>query len=103
MKMIKHLSEMIEEELEGAEHYAKCSLKDKEDNPGLAKTFYEISVQEMEHVTRLHAEVVKIIEAYRKEHGDPPEAMLAVYEYVHEKQINKSNMVKMLQSQYKGA
>lgn len=94
---------MIEEELEGAEHYAKCALKDNENNPGLAKTFYEILLQEMEHVARLHAEVVKIIETYRKEHGEPPEAMLAVYEYVHEKQINKSNMVKMLQSQYKGA
>lgn len=103
MKMIKHLSDMIEEELEGAEHYAKCALKDKDTNPGLAKTFYEISLQEMEHVTRLHTEVVKVIEAYRKEHGEPPESMLAVYDYVHEKQIEKANMVKMLQSQYKGA
>ena len=101
MKMIKHLSEMIEKELCGAEYYAKCAVKYKEDNTALAKVFYEISVQKMEQMNRLHSEVVEIIEAYRKEHGEPPESMLAVYDYVHEKQIEKANMVKMLQEQYR--
>lgn len=101
MKIIKSISEMIEKELCGAEHFAKCAVRHKEDNPALAKAFYEISTQKMEHMKRLHGEVVKIIEAYRKEKGNPPEAMMAVYEYVHEKQIHKANEVKMLQEQYR--
>lgn len=92
---------MIEDELEGAEDYAKSAIKFKEDNPTLAKTFYEISNDEMRHVNMLHGEVVEIIEAYRRDHGDPPEVMLAVYTYLHEKDIEKANRIKMYQHQYK--
>ena len=103
MKIIKKISEMIEEELEGAEEYAKCAAKYKESDPALSKTFYDISLQEMEHVNKLHGEVVKLIETYRKEKGEPPAAMLAVYDYLHERQIEKANTIKACQSQYKGA
>lgn len=103
MTIIKKLSEMIEDELEGAEHYAKCAVKYKEENPTLAKTFYDISTDEMRHVGLLHAEVVTLIETYRREHGEPPTAMKAVYDYLHEKHIEEANEVKMLQSQYRGA
>lgn len=101
MKIIKHLSDMIEEELEGAEDYAKGSVKYKEDNPTLARVFYEISLDEMKHVGMLHGEVTSLIEKHRREKGDPPEAMMAVYNYLHEKHIDHANKVKMYQSQYK--
>lgn len=101
MTIIKKICKMIEEELEGSCNYVKCALKYKEDYPGLAKTFYELSNDEMEHVSTLHSEVVKIIEAYRREHGEPPEAMMAVYDYLHEQQIEKANKVRMYQDQYK--
>lgn len=45
MKIIKELSEMIEDELEGAEYYAKQAVYLKEDHPSLAGTLYEISTQ----------------------------------------------------------
>ena len=32
--------------------------------------------------------------------GNPPEAMLAIYNYVHERQINKSVAIKLLQEMY---
>ena len=102
MKLIKKLSEMIEDELEGAEEYAKCAIKYKEENPLLAKTFYDISMDEMRHVTLFHGEVVRAIEQYRKEHGEPPAAMQAVYDYLHGKQIEEANEVKNYQMQYKG-
>ena len=50
MKIIKQLVEMIEDELEGAEEYAKCAIKHKADHPMLARALYDISVQEMVHV-----------------------------------------------------
>ena len=101
MTIIKKLNKMIEDELEGACEYAKCALKYKEDNNSLAKAFYELSNEEMEHVSILHNEVVKLIEAYRKEHGNPPEAMQAVYDYLHEQQIERANKIRMYQDQYK--
>lgn len=102
MKIIKRISDMIADELEGAEEYAKCAIKYKDDHPTLAKTFYDISTDEMRHVSLLHDEIVKLIETYRKEHGEPPVAMLAVYDYLHEKQIEEANEVRGYQAQYRG-
>ena len=101
MKIIKELSEMIEEELEGAEEYAKCALHYKEEYPEIARVLYDISLQEMNHVNMLHGEVVEIIEKHKKEHGEPPAAMLAVYEYLHKKDIEKAAKIKLYQSQFK--
>ena len=93
---------MIADELEGAEEYAKCAVKHKDDNPALAKTFYDISTDEMRHVSLLHDEVVKLIETYRKEHGEPPAPMKAVYDYLHEKQIEEAAEVRNFLAQYRG-
>lgn len=102
MKIIKYISDMIADELEGAEEYAKHAIKYKDDHPTLAKTLYDISTDEMRHVSLLHEEIVKLIETYRKEHGEPPAAMLAVYDYLHEKQIEEANEVRGYQAQYRG-
>lgn len=100
MKLIKAMSEMIEEELEGAERYARFAIMEKEKNPALAKVIHEISAQEMNHVSLLHTETAKVIEQYRKEHGEPPAAMAAVYDYLHERHIRKAHEIKLLQSEF---
>lgn len=102
MKIIEKLSDMIMEEISDAEKYANCALKHKEDDKSLADTFYNLSLQEIQHMEMLHNQVVRIINSYRATAGDPPAAMLAVYDYLHNKQIERVKEVKILQGMYKG-
>lgn len=101
MKIIKELSEMIEEEIDGAKEYAKNAILYKENYPTLANVLYTISNAELEHVNMLHDQVVTLINKYRAENGEPPESMKAVYDYLHEKHIDNVNEVKTYQGQFK--
>ena len=71
--------------------------------PAPAKTFYDLSGEEMRHMSMLHAEVETVIQKYRQEHGEPPEKMKAIYDYLHEKQIERAADVRRLQDMYRGA
>lgn len=101
MKIIKTLEELIEEEINDVKKYAKLAVEYKEEHPALAQVFYNLSTQEDTHQATLHAEVVKIIEEHRRTHGDPPAAMMAVYEYVHKKHIDALAEARTYQDMYK--
>ena len=101
VKIIEKLSEKISEEIHDAKCYAKMAIENREEYPELAQTLYDLSVEEMGHMSRLHAAVVNIIEKYRQEKGEPPAAMMAVYDYLHKKQIEMAAEVKTLQSMFK--
>ena len=89
MKIIEKLTDRIDEEIGDIKQYAKLAAEVKEEHPGLANVLYNISVQEDTHQAALHAEVVKLIEAHRKNHGEPPVAMVAVYEILHKRSMDK--------------
>ena len=101
MKMIKLISEYIDEEIGDARKYASKALECKEEYPETSKLFYTLSTEELDHATRLHKAVVNLIEVYRSENGDPPKEMMFVYDYWHKKQIDNTAQVKILQAMYR--
>jgi ferritin len=101
MKIIQILSERIEEEISDAKEYAELACQYKDEYPQLAKTLYDLSNEEMRHMEMLHLEVTALIKKHREEHGEPPPAMMAVYEYLHKKAIEKTTKVKLIQAQYR--
>ena len=102
MKLIEKLSDQIEDELCDAEKYIDCAIKLKEEKPNLANTYARISNEEIGHANLLHDQVVALINAYRSEHGDPPEKMQGLYDYLHRKHIEKANAIRVKQALYKG-
>ena len=101
MKIIEKLSDKIEKEMDCAEDYIKCALFYKDDRPQLAETFYRIANEKMAHMNLLHAQVVSIIEEYRKEKGEPPEHMRVLYEILHRKHIEHATAIKGMLALYK--
>ena len=103
MKLIRELEEMIEEEIEGVRDYAEKAAELKSSHPSLAQTLYNISVQEDSHQAALHNEVVKIIEEHRRTKGEPPKEMMAVYDYIHKRHIEKLAEARRYQDLYKNS
>ena len=101
MKLIEKLSEKISEEIHDARCYVRMAMEYRDEYPDMARTLYAISLEEMDHMSRLHNVVVDIIERYRKANGEPPASMMAVYDYLHKKQIDKAAEVKSMQDMYK--
>ena len=102
MLILKKLCRMIKEEIYDAEKYANCALKYKEEDKPLAETFYTLANNELQHMDMLHAQVVRLINEYKTKKGEPPEGMQAIYDYVHEEQIENVKEVKILLQMYKG-
>lgn len=101
MRLIKHLSEQIEDEVCGVIEYAKDALEYKSTRPQLADMYYKLAVTENNHVTMLHDAVVKIVEEAQNKNVEVPQFMLNKWEAKHRKMIEKMAEAKVYLSMYK--
>jgi hypothetical protein len=101
MTEIKLLMEHVADELRDAHTYAKLALEYKASDPEMAELFYKLSGEEMTHMNLLHKDVIRHIEAYKRQKGEPPEGMKALYDYLHKRAICDAEEVGVLQGMYK--
>ncbi|MBP3697966.1 MAG: hypothetical protein J6J01_00585 [Oscillospiraceae bacterium] len=101
MRKIEILTDKISEELDDACSYIKLAHEYKDKDVELATLFYRLSNEEMTHMDLLHKRVVETIMSYKREHGEPPAAMEAVYNHLHKKHIEKAEKIVNMQNMYK--
>lgn len=100
MKIIKDMSEDIETTMDMAESNIKKAIQYKDEYPLVAKAYYAKSIALMDTIKGMHDGITALIKAYREQNGEPPVPMMAVYNYLHERHINQSVMIKNLQDIY---
>lgn len=101
MKLVKDIVEQIDEELDGAKMYIKSASKYKTEYPVVANMYYEMSLTEMTHVDKLHGAVVSLINEMKAKGVEVDPKMMAIYEYEHERAIDKATKIKVMQETYK--
>jgi len=101
MKIIKKLSEMIDDEVGGAIEYAKEAVLHKGDANKLGELFADLAEEELGHVNRLHEAVVKIINEAKESEKAIPAGMMEFYEYLHKRQIERVNDAKNYLEQFR--
>ena len=89
MRIIAEVSDKIEEEIKQAECYIDGALDCQAEYPDVANDYVSLAQGNLDRISVLHNRATKLIDAERKQNGEPPEGMLKVYEYLHKKHINK--------------
>lgn len=101
MKKISNLYNQIRDEIQNAAEYITHASLCKQEDKQLADTYCKLAQEDMNHVSSLHKQVVRIIQQYRKTNGEPPPVMQARYDVLHEIEIKDANKVKMMIQVYK--
>ena len=101
MIIIRDLTKMIKEEIRSAEKYAKNAMSYKESDIELADIFYRLSTENISRVGVLHDCIVRIINEYKQHRGEPPKEMMAIYNYVHEEEVELVKEIRLLLEMFK--
>lgn len=101
MRIIKHLSEQIADEVDGMREYAMDALEWRYTDPELSKVYYELAKVECSHVDKLHIQVARKIEEAKSNPIQPTEQMLERWDEIHRNLIVKTAEAKMYLDMYK--
>lgn len=96
MKIIKHLVDMIDDELCSAQEYAEKSIEYKvAGNQTWQQKFHKMAEDEISHAIAIHALAAEEIEKINKVYK-APEEMLKKWEEKHKKYVDKAAWIKQM-------
>ena len=101
MENWEKLMHHIRGEVKDARCYIQDAMEARATDPETADLYYRLSGEELNHMTVLHKDVVRLIENYRKEKGEVPEPMMILYKYLHGEAMEEAEKVGILQAIYK--
>lgn len=96
MKEIKWLAEKIEEEIHDAEEYARAANHYKESDKELSRCCASLAEEELKHSDILHRQAVRLIQEHIDKGHETPPAMQAVWDWEHEKMVDRKAYVRHL-------
>lgn len=102
MKELKEVIVDITEILDCAEMYAKEAVKNKSQYPDLSEVYARIAQDYLTHVGLLHKSVVEMIDSRKRAGVTVPDSMQAVWDFEHDRFIDKEADVRRLLAMYKG-
>ena len=100
MRIIKKLTELIDEELNDAEKYARLALSHQDDYPDVALMFHTLSGEELRHMNMLHDAVTRLIAKHKDDTDPRTEGMRIAHNILHEQAIEKEKGVRILLDMY---
>lgn len=101
MKKIKELVKHIKSELDDAEEYAENSLMYRDEDPALAEMYMQLAKDELRHKDIEHEHIVRLIKDYRNAGNEPPETMMAIWDWQHQQIIERQAAIRAMMSLYK--
>lgn len=102
MKKIAEIVEFIHDETSGAEEYAKMATRYKMDDKALADSYAAMAAQELEHVDKLHAQVVRIIKEWKAASSqETPASISVIWDWEHGKIVDTVARIKAMLEIYK--
>lgn len=100
MKILKDLIAKADDTLDEIEWYAEKAMHLRSDYKPIADTYIKIADMHIDIYKMLHERMVTLIEE-KKKSAEVPQAMLAIWEYEHEKLIKEFAEAKYLVEDYK--
>ena len=101
MKILKDLINKADDTLDEIEFYAEKAHVLRADHRHLADAYAKIGEMHITIYNMLHEQMVSLIEEEKKKGVQVPVAMMAVWEYEHEKLIKEFAEAKYLIEEYK--
>lgn len=91
----KRLLDEALEELHGAKHYAKCTMKWRDSDPTKAKKYYDMALDELRHADTIYRMV--------EPRAGRTEMETSYMDEAREKYIEKCTKIKMMLEMYRGS
>lgn len=103
MKQIQKYVDEIAEELDSAKEYMEKALEYKAkgsigDNMTRYNTYKTMSMQELEHASKLHEMAVQDIEQLKTVYPDVPQKMMDEWEHSHKGFVEKTAWIRQMQA-----
>lgn len=101
MKILKDLISKMDDTLNEIEFYGEKAHHLKAEHKSLADTYIKIAEIHIEVYKMLHDRAVALINEKKQNGAEPPPAMLAIWDYEHEKLIKEFSEARFLVEEYK--